>query len=97
MNGKEKFLKAMNIGCCKRMFMRCNKQGKELEHKYLANRWPEVNEATDPSLILWENLGIGKIRRWMRAFGVLLISVLLMILGFTLVIGLIFWKDQYSN
>ena len=82
MNGKRKFLKAMNIGACKRWCLRMKKKQDTIEHKYMAGSWPEVVSAPDPSLIVWENLGKGKIERCGRstvtnifAFGLLLVGL----------------------
>jgi len=35
MNGKQKFLKAMDINSCRRCMLRCKKQQDTIEHKYL--------------------------------------------------------------
>ena len=53
MNGKKKFLKGMNIGCCRRCILRCQGKEETIAHKYIGDRWPEVKEAPDPSLIVW--------------------------------------------
>jgi len=42
MNGKEKFLKAMDINGCKRCMLRCQNKGDTISHKYMAGKWPEV-------------------------------------------------------
>jgi len=95
MNGKEKFMKAMNIGICKRCIMKCKRQSDELDHKYLGGRWPTVTDATDPSLILWKNLGYGVIDRCMLSCYVVFVSLLLSIGGFTVVVLLILYKNQH--
>ena len=96
MNGKKKFLEAMNIGCCKRCTKMCSNKHDEIMHKYLGGRWPEVKEATHPSLILWKNLGYGKIDRCLHSCYVSFFALLLMIGGFSIVIALIFYKNSYS-
>jgi len=63
MNGKEKFLNALDINICKRGLMRCQKKHEAIEHKYIGGKWPKVDVAPDPSLIIWSNLGNGKIKR----------------------------------
>ena len=46
MNGKQKFLDAMNIGFFKRMKLWCCKKNKtkeeDISHKYLDNKWPAI-------------------------------------------------------
>jgi hypothetical protein len=54
MNGKNKFLDAMEVSCLRKFFIRrimC--QDKKHEFKYLSGHWPEVIEAPDPTLIEW--------------------------------------------
>jgi len=53
MNGKKKFMKAMNVSACERMKLKCKKRQGEIEHKYIAGKWPKVESAPDPSLIVW--------------------------------------------
>ena len=89
MNGKQKFLKAMDIGCCKRCRLRCKNQGDTIKHKYLAGDWPAVEPATDPTLILWQNLGKGKIARCGRSTISIIFSILLLLAGFLLIVVLL--------
>lgn len=54
MNGKNKFLDAMEMSCLKKFCVRrimC--QDKQNAYKYLSGHWPEVIEAPDPTLIEW--------------------------------------------
>lgn len=55
MNGREKFLRAFQISFFKRTYwLLCNKtKYKEIEHKYIGGRWPQIMIAPDPSLIRW--------------------------------------------
>ena len=97
MLGKEKFLKAMKVGCCKRFCMKyCKGQGEMIDYKYLGNRWPEVHQAPDPSLILWQNLGFGVIDRCLYSCYVILATLFLLLLGFSLIVYLILYKDSYT-
>ena len=66
MNGKEKFLKALKIGKCRRCTMICNGRASELSHKYIGKHWPIVKNAVDPSLIEWKNLGVSPLSRFVR-------------------------------
>lgn len=67
--------------------MKCGKFGDrdDIEHKYLQNRWPVVKVAPHPTLIIWKNLGYGKINRCTRSVIVSLITIFLMILGFWII------------
>ena len=97
MNGKEKFMKAMNIGCCKRNLMICRGEKDEIDHKYLGGRWPTVQDSTHPSLILWQNLGYGAIDRCLTSFYVGFVTLILMSIGFGIIISLILYKDSYAT
>ena len=67
--------------------MYCDCQGRRngLKHKYLGNRWPKVSDAEDPSLIIWKNLGIGKIERACRNLTIYLMSLILVVGGFIVI------------
>ena len=67
----------MKCGCCGKR--------SEIEHKYLGNSWPTVDTAPDPSLIIWKNLGIGKINRCARNVAISAIALGVMILGFYMI------------
>ena len=97
MNGKRKFIKAMDIGCCKRFILRCKKREDEIAHKYISGKWPQVESAPDPSLILWANLGKGKIERCGRSTVSLILSILLLLIGFASIIYLLNLQDQYKS
>ena len=97
MNGKKKFLKAMDINCCRRGIMRCKKQDDEIAHKYISGKWPHVESAPDPSLIIWANLGKGKIERCGRSSLSLIISIILLLMGFAAIIYLLNEQDKYKS
>jgi len=48
----------------------------------MGNSWPIVEEAPHPSLIIWKNLGVGKINRCARSVVVSLIAAVLMAIAF---------------
>lgn len=50
MSGKQKMIEAYNVGKCRRC---CNYS--KYKHKYINGVWPEVKEAPEPSVIIWEN------------------------------------------
>ena len=97
MNGKEKFLKAMDIGCYRRCCLRCQKKEDTIAHKYLANKWPSVKTAPDPSLIIWENLGKGSVDRCGRSTASNCLAFLFLILGFAVIIYLLNLQDEYKR
>ena len=86
MNGREKFLNAMNISCWKRCRLRCSSKIDTIEHKYMGGEWPDVVPATDPTLILWHNLGKGKIARCGRGTISIIFSILVLLGGFLLIV-----------
>lgn len=88
MNGLQKFIDSFNVGPCRRCcIMKCGCCGKrsDIEHKYLGSSWPRVQVAPDPSLIIWKNLGIGKISRCARNVAISGIALFIMILGFYMI------------
>ena len=103
MNGKEKFLRAYKIGAVRRCVLKCEGRKDEISHKYLGKpkgccscgtgEWPELKGATDPSLIQWKNLGIGKIERCFRTFAVYVASIIFIVLGFIVIVLLLNWQD----
>ena len=96
MNGKNKFIKAMDINCCKRCCLRCQKKHDEIAHKYIAGKWPTVHEAPDPTLILWENLGKGRIEKCGRSTLSNVLAFILLLIGFMSIIYLLNVQAQYK-
>lgn len=91
MNGKQKFMDSLNrskLSCKHRCMLSCGCQRrvKELEHKLIGGMYPEVADAPDPTLILWSNLGVGKVNRCCRASANYLFSVLIIAIGFVIII-----------
>lgn len=97
MNGKKKFLKAMNIGCCKRCWIRCQGKQDEIAHKYLGGKWPEVKSAPDPTLIMWQNLGKGSIERCGRSTIANVIAFILLLVGFVFIVYLFGVRDGLAS
>ena len=89
MKGKDKFVKAMDINPCKRMVMRCKKQHDAIAHKYIGGRWPVVQEAPDPTLIIWKNLGNGKIKRCGLSTMSNILALILLLVGFLTIVYLL--------
>ena len=83
----------------RRCVLKCEGRHKEIAHKYLGEakgacacgtgKWPEIKNATDPSLILWKNLGIGKIERFCRSFVVYISSGLILLIGFLIILEIL--------
>jgi hypothetical protein len=88
MNGREKFLRAIEVNSFTRFWYRCMKRDRfnGLQHKYIGGRWPEVKIAPDPSLIQWKNLGVDKPNRCCRGISVYILSMLILLLAFSGVI-----------
>ena len=93
MNGKTKFLNAMNASWGRRL-CDCNRS---LRNKYLGNRWPVVSSAPDPTLIIWKNLGKGKIERCCRNMMILLAAFALLGLGFLTIVKIYEVNDDFKN
>ena len=83
MNSKSKFTKALNINICKRAFLICICRKNRIAHKYLnGNIWPKIYAAPEPTLIIWDNIGVGKLQHYLRILLVNLISLLVLVCGF---------------
>ena len=93
MNGKTKFLNAMNASWGRRI-CDCNRS---LRNKYLGNRWPVVSEAPDPTLIIWKNLGKGKIERCCRNVTIFLAAFGLLTLGFWAIVKIYEVNDDFKS
>ena len=104
MNGYEKFKSALDINKVKRFFMRQSGRQHKIAHKYLGGTgkgrccgdgmWPKIKRAPDPSLIQWQNLGIGKIERTCRTLTVYAASGLMLLLGFIFILKMLQYKDE---
>jgi hypothetical protein len=81
MEGKMRLLHLYNVSKWRRC---CGK--KAIQDRYFQGKFLDIRQPTDPSLILWENLGVGRTQRCMRILLVTLISLLLMILSFVIII-----------
>lgn len=83
MNGVTKFENAMNIGYFQWCFMYLTCRKDKIKHKYLnADIWPNMQPAPEPSLIMWNNLGITYKERRVRGLLVSIASIFVMIFGF---------------
>ena len=91
--GKQRFEANMKVNvfrrCWSRCFNRCPKRcggGKydQIEHMYIGGKWPTLVETVDPSLIIYKNLGIGKINRYARSMLTYLISFVVCLICFGL-------------
>lgn len=72
MDGKERVERAYKEG----KYKFCGRCRTKTKHLFMKGHYLDVNEARDPSLILWENLGTSKIDRTFRV-------------GFTTILGFI--------
>lgn len=86
----------MNVSCCTKMKLRCKKRQGEIEHKYIGGKWPKIGEAPDPSLIVWKNLGKGKIVRCGLQTATNILSGILLLVGFVTIIYLMEKKEEYA-
>ena len=83
MNGLQKFENAMKISCLKRAFLICLWRKDEFRHKYLdGEKWPKFSAPPEPSLIIWENLGVSKVSQLIRRGIINVLSIIVTILGF---------------
>mmetsp|Transcript_2180 Transcript_2180/g.3250 ORF Transcript_2180/g.3250 Transcript_2180/m.3250 type:complete len:85 (+) Transcript_2180:2184-2438(+) len=66
-----------------RGFLICTCRGSRIKHKYLDGKfWPKPEAAPEPSLILWNNLGVSGCSRWIRTIAVNIISITIIVIGF---------------
>jgi hypothetical protein len=87
MNGKQKFKDAFaHHNKCQRFVLRCRGRHNEIAHKYIGETWPRVEDAPDPTLINWENLGASKTHRRCCKLITNFFAVILLLLSFRLVL-----------
>lgn len=99
MNGKKKFLNALDkrrLGCCNRCLVNCWCQHRveEIHHKLIGGAYPEVMPAPNPTLIMWQNLGVGRISQCCRALLVYFLSALIISIGFAVIIYFNYLSEQ---
>jgi hypothetical protein len=63
----------------------------------MGGKWPVIDEAINPSLIEWKNLGIGKINRCVRTSIVWIISIVLICFGFYALIWILDFKETQTE
>ena len=86
MNGLQKFYKAIKISRLRRCCIICTCRKSRIKHKYFEGAtWPNFERAPEPSLILWNNLGISKGSRMVRTFLINLFSAIVMLCGFLMI------------
>jgi hypothetical protein len=94
MNGVKKFTNALNYSRCWRAWLMLTCRGGSLKHKYLHKTiWPKVEPAPEPTLISWQNLGVGAIGRFIRSAILNLIFTVILVAGFLA----ISFGHQYSS
>jgi len=90
----------MKTTCLRKSFIgKCFKIGdfKSIEHKFIGGVWPQPEIAPDPSLVIWPNLGVGKLSRMFRSFIVYLISLGIIGVSFLFIIELYLFKQKYDD
>ena len=70
---------------------------KDIEHKYIGGSWPKQRQTVEPDLIVWKNLGIGKIGRFGRALCTYMLSFFIILLGFSVIVLMISKKDSINK
>ena len=63
----------------------------------MGGRWPKVEEAPDPSLIIWKNLGKGKIERSCRNVMIFIAAFILVIFGFLAITKIYEVNDEVKD
>jgi len=87
MEGRARFLRTYNYNkcerstCCRFLF-----GSKEYKKKLFEGRWLQVLPAPEPSLILWENLGIQKKMRNCRIFATSMASLIFVLAAITAIV-----------
>jgi len=82
MEGRERIRKAFKAPWWIR-----NVNKKHFQDREIDGHWPKVRVPAEPSLILWENLGVGKWSRCMRSSLVWLGAFLIMTISFIAILA----------
>jgi hypothetical protein len=64
------------------------------DYKLIGGRYPQVENAPDPTLIIWKNLGVGKINRCCRASLNYFLSAVIIAIGFAIIIYIGIVRDR---
>ena len=65
--------------CCTRCCCSCCVDKKTYRRKLFSGQWLKVEQSVEPSLIIWENLGLSLKNRCIRTTGAALISLILLL------------------
>ena len=77
--------------------LRFKGQKKDIEHKFLGGKWPVVETAPDPELIIWKNIGVSSSSRFFRQLIVFVISMMTSFVVFYFVLILIQKRDKLKG
>ena len=57
-----------------------------MAHKYLDGKvWPKVADAPEPSLIVWNNIGVSTLQKLIRVLVNYIISTIIVVISFMLI------------
>jgi len=56
-------------------------------------KWPDVMDGPEPSVILWQNLSVGKFSRAIRTFIVTIITIIMLVIS---IVGIVV-SQYYQN
>ena len=83
--------KTRTYRCCTFYCSDCCVDKKTYRRKLFHNKWLSVTQAVEPSLIMWENLGLTKKGRCIRVIFISFISLLLLFAAAFLIFGIRYW------
>jgi len=75
------------------MKLGCGDKSK-VDYKYLNKKWPGIQDAPDPSLINWQNLGYGSMNRCIRSLFVNLFCLIIVLGSFYLILQFMKLKEK---
>jgi len=60
------------------------------------DQWPEVYPAPEPSVILWRNLSVGPVNRFIRTIIVSIVTIILLAISIFCIVVAKYYQDKYS-
>lgn len=84
--------KSRTYRCCTFYCSDCCVDKKTYRRKLFHNKWLKVTEAVEPSLIMWENLGVTKKGRCIRIIFISIISLALLLATTILIVYVKWWE-----
>ncbi|CDW83214.1 UNKNOWN [Stylonychia lemnae] len=97
MNGREKFIRAMQTQKSNNVFVACAKDVKKSNHKLIEGVFPKVKQAPEPSVIIWRNLKISNTNRFLRTIFTTFITICILVGTVVALVATKYFQEKYQS